>query len=464
MEPKSNFFAHFSFPIFVYSVLSTFFLYKNLSGITVILFVGSTIWLCRYAIKYENITPKKNRAIYEVLLLLLGISTVLTGNSFIIFFNYVFMFLLVLCLLLHHYYPDETWNFGTYFSSLILSVMGAVSMIGIPYADWKAYHTEQKGRKNDVLPHILLGLLISIPLLLIVLTLLASADIVFSHILSSVFSDIFHLPTLIGITLLFVFFFLSSYCGLRYMNKRDLFSQETEQKKYSAVTAITMLLPITFAYLVFSVVQIIYLFMGKMALPADYTYATYAREGFFQLLAVSVINVLLVVILQWLFRKHVLLQILLTIVSACTYIMIASSALRMLLYIQVYHLTFLRVLVLWTLAVLAFFLIGILIQIYRPAFPLFRYGVLLFSVCYLLLSLSHVDYFIARYDLQTVSDTGSPDYSYIVGLSTDAAPALVGAEESIQRDFMYQHENELTYHFRTFNLSHFMADRILSDL
>lgn len=322
----------------------------------------------------------------------------------------------------------------------------------------------KKGKKNEVLSHILLGLLFSVPFLLIVLTLLASADIVFSHMLSSLFSDIFHIPTIIGITLLFVFLFFSSYCGLRYIDKRDLCAQKLEQKKYSAVTAITMLLPLTLVYLVFSVIQILYLFMGKMTLPEDYTYAMYAREGFFQLLAVSLINVLLVVIIQWLFQKHVFLQILLTIVSACTYIMIASSTLRMLLYIQAYHLTFLRVLVLWTLAVLALFLIGILIQIYRPAFSLFRYGILLFSVCYLLLSLSHVDYFIARYDLQVVSDTESPDYFYIVGLSTDAAPALIEAEESVKRDFIYYHEKELTYHLRTFNLSHFMADQILSDL
>ena len=54
--------------------------------------------------------------------------------------------------------------------------------------------------------------------------------------------------------------------------------------------AITIAAMLTLLYLVFSVIQIVYLFMGNMTLPSGYTYAKYAREGFFQLLAVSVLK------------------------------------------------------------------------------------------------------------------------------------------------------------------------------
>ena len=41
------------------------------------------------------------------------------------------------------------------------------------------------------------------------------------------------------------------------------------------------------------------LFLGKMQLPEGYTYAQYAREGFFQLLAVSILNLILVLAVSY---------------------------------------------------------------------------------------------------------------------------------------------------------------------
>ena len=64
--------------------------------------------------------------------------------------------------------------------------------------------------------------------------------------------------------------------------------------------------------------------------------------------------------------------------SLCTFIMIASSVMRMIIYIRYYYLTFLRIFVLWMLAVLFVMFIGVLINIYRESFPLFRYGVIAF--------------------------------------------------------------------------------------
>ena len=313
--------------------------------------------------------------------------------------------------------------------------------------------------------HILIGLLLAVPFFIVSVSLLSSADIVFLYALRRLLQNWSHLhfSTAAGVLALFLFFFFSAYCGLRFFDRRDLSPRFTEKKSYSAVTAVTMLLPLTLVYLMFSVIQIVYLFRGNANLPAGYTYAGYARAGFFQLLLVSILNTFLVIAVQRLFREHRILKLFLTVISACTYIMIASSALRMLLYIRAYHLTFLRVLVLWALAVVALFLAGVLIQIYRPAFPLFRYGVLLLCVCYLLLSLSHADYLIARYNLQSVSTEQALDVDYIIsGLSTDAAPALRDADPSVKGYFLLRHERDLTYDIRSFNLSHFLADRILN--
>ena len=82
------------------------------------------------------------------------------------------------------------------------------------------------------------------------------------------------------------------------------------------------------------------------------TYSQYAHQGFWQLLFVSIINFLAVLVCMQVFGENKILEILLCVISVCTCVMILSAAYRMLLYVEEYDLTFLRVLVLWFLAVL----------------------------------------------------------------------------------------------------------------
>ena len=83
------------------------------------------------------------------------------------------------------------------------------------------------------------------------------------------------------------------------------------------------------------------------------TYSEYAREGFFQLLAVSFFNLVLVLAVLNYFKRHPVLTGCLAVISLCTGILLGSSAFRMCLYVAAYGLTFLRLGVLWFLALLA---------------------------------------------------------------------------------------------------------------
>ena len=47
-----------------------------------------------------------------------------------------------------------------------------------------------------------------------------------------------------------------------------------------------------------------------MKLPEGYTYSQYAREGFFQLLAVSIINFLMVLFVNKFFKESTILKVL----------------------------------------------------------------------------------------------------------------------------------------------------------
>ena len=168
------------------------------------------------------------------------------------------------------------------------------------------------------------------------------------------------------------------------------------------------------------------------------------------------------------FRENVVLKVLMTIISICTYIMIASSCMRMLLYIDAYLLTFLRVLVLWGLAVLSLFFIAVIISIYKNDFPLFKYCVVVVSILYLFLSFSHPDHVIADYNLSNIAGKDakaniSCDYDYLTNLSTDAAPVIAQYDgEWVREYFLNNSEFYRNRSIRQFNLSYYTA-KVLSE-
>lgn len=162
--------------------------------------------------------------------------------------------------------------------------------------------------------------------------------------------------------------------------------------------------------------------------------AEYARQGFFQLLFVSMINFTVLYLCLGCFRKHRILKLLLTVFSICTIIKIISSGYRMVLYVGEYRLTFLRLLVLWFLVVLTFWMAGGMVKIYKKEFCLFRYLFLCSFLLYAGYACLGESKVIARYNLNVHNsldaleewgDYQKPDLSYLLyGFPLDAAPLL----------------------------------------
>lgn len=101
------------------------------------------------------------------------------------------------------------------------------------------------------------------------------------------------------------------------------------------------------------------------------------------------------------------------------------------MYISRYNLTFLRILVLWSLAVIFLLMAGVTASIYMGKFPLFTYSTVIVTLFYLVLSFSRPDYWIARYNLNPFHLEYLDDYDtldnkkYLCTLSADAAPILL---------------------------------------
>ena len=448
----------------IYAFIFTICLYNNLTGITMPLFGIATIIYMVYALKLYDIKIKKLSWFYASVFMALTISNFLTGNMMIQLFNLVGIIFMIFIFLLHNVYDDERWNFSKTTLACIESFFYSIGAMDDFAKDMRVRHTRSKeenieSSKKSKFKYVLLGLVIAIPVTGIILILLSEADKVFNVFLSEYLSFDIRIGTVLGIIITFAISFFGSYCILRFFSKKVIKEEVTDKRSLEPIIAITVLSIISVIYLIFSVIQILYLFWGGMKLPENYTYAQYAREGFFQLLAVSIINFMIVLFVNNHFRENLLLKILMTIISICTYIMIASSCMRMLLYIDAYLLTTLRILVLWGLAVLSILFIAVIISIYKHSFPLFRYSIIVVSILYLLLGFAHPDYIIASYNLSHMdndikSKKISQDYEYLTNLSSDAAPAIYSYKEQ----WADQYFNNNSYcctdkSIRKFNLS-----------
>ncbi|MCH5263273.1 MAG: DUF4173 domain-containing protein [Lachnospiraceae bacterium] len=426
------------FPFFglgsaLYALFYTFCLYKNASGITYPFFVIGTLCYFFCSMRKLGVPYKKDSVFYIVSLVLLGISNCLTNSGPLLLMNKCGIFLLAFLLMIHTVYQDGNWNFPKYFCALAETFGVTITCVFRPFSDMVFYFDAQKqqknGKKSYFIP-ILIGIAITIPLLFVMTLLLASADAVFSNMLDSIL-EAFNFATIFQICFLMIAVFFGSYAICAALGMKNVKEEVGNHQVLEPVIAIIVTATLSVLYLMFSVIQILYLFIGNMQLPEGYTYSSYAREGFFQLLAVCILNLIIVLICLYLFRDNRALKVILTIISGCTFIMILSSALRMLMYINRYNLTFLRIFVLWTLAVIFLLMAGVTIFIYMNRFPLFTYSMIIVTVFYIGLSFAHPDYWIAKYNLMPTHMEYLNDYDiddsqqYLCRLSADAAPILL---------------------------------------
>ena len=472
----------------IYALFYTVCLYKNTSGIATSFFVGGTLcYFCLCMAKF-SVPFKKDAVLYIVSILLLGVSLFLTDDYRLISMSKIGIIMLLVSFMIHHFYNDKAWNFGKYLGSFVELLLDCITSFGNLVSDflhWKNRKKEEK-KLDGKGKYIVLGLIIAIPLVFIIFLLLVSADTIFANIFETIFNNIFQkivLPkNLLGILITFLFALFTTYSFIAAMAKKTIKEEVFNRRTQEPLVAITITIILSILYLLFCSVQIAGLFFGKLLLPEGYSYANYAREGFFQLLFVCIINLGVVLFCLAYFRESKLLKILLTIISGCTYIMIISSAIRMILYIQVYYLTFLRIFVLWSLIVIFIVMTGVLISIYNEKFPLFRFAMFTVTALYILLAFSHPDYFIASYNLskieakidaveekEVLSKYG--DISYLLSMSKDAAPAILDFYQNesqkvekndeswynIERYFDEAERDYKSMDLRTFNISRFIA-------
>ena len=377
---------------------------------------------------------------YYIAALLIAVSVVFTTKGSMHFFSTVAIVLLLEVAFLELLFSDTKAgrNFEERCKEVLLLPFATIANCMTGLLDGFGFLRKMKFFRNEKVRHILLGVLIALPLLVVVLVLLTSADMIFSSWTESALDHIFfssnpYLACLLTVVIYAVAYGIMAAASRMMVPKQvNVPNAEVQKKTGSALTAITVTVMLTVVYLLFCGIQLYFLFgAGNVSLPDGFTYAEYARQGFFQLLAVTFLNILILMFCRKLAGESVVLRVVLTVFSACTYIMIASAAMRMLLYIDAYSLSFLRILVLWFLGLNTLLVTGIILAIYRSKFPLFRYFVAVTAICYIVLAYANVDYIIAAYNTKSQEKMEKIDIDYLTTLSSDAAPVLLPALNEI---------------------------------
>ena len=401
--------------------------------------------------------------------MLIGLSSCFTANMAVGYYmNRLALALLFCIFILHQCHCDGKWNIGKYMSSICRYLIQAMGMIYYPFIHLRVYILSLRDKRYGNVFRLLAGACAAIPAVIFLCVLLGGADVVFHNMMRMILLDYLDPVTLFLAGIQAAVWTLIMYCLLCSAYGGSICDDMESVRTKSPAGAISFMAMIGFVYVVFCGIQIFYLFLGRGSLPEGMTYSQYARQGFFQLLFVAVLNLVMVLMCIKYFRSHVLLNGLLLLISLCTYVMLASAVYRMVLYVGQYQLTFLRILVLWFLAMLCVLMAGVVLLIFNNDFPLFRFCLAVISCFYLALAWMRPDYVAARYNVSHGYAAAWESGDDFRRLSSDAAPAVADVRDPEAKERMlswyadryYDWDHGDAMGLRTLNFSVMRARRL----
>lgn len=199
------------------------------------------------------------------------------------------------------------------------------------------------------------------------------------------------------------------------------------------ITAVVATFPIIFLYVIFFISQWKYFVSGFTGvLPENFSYAEYARQGFFELCAVSVINLLCITAIAVFIgrgrkNKAVVLKLLTIVFCLCTLILISTAIAKLVMYIQYYGLTQKRIYAMWMMAVIALVFLVIALGQFIPRIRIVAMSYTIFIAMFIPLALCNINAITAQYNTERylAGTLEEMDTELMEELGDSAIPSLV---------------------------------------
>lgn len=203
--------------------------------------------------------------------------------------------------------------------------------------------------KTKFIFNIIIGLIIGIPLAVLILSLLTNADMYFNQFIGFILTYLFKLlntgDIFINIIITIIAFTILMTIFLNIVRNKSTSLSTIKYYKVNKVISITILTILNLVFLLFLISEISKLTVNFLNLPIKYTYALYAREGFFQLLIVTTINFAIISYYTYctnaLDDKSLIKKLVLVLIGFSV-LLVFNSYYRMFLYLGAYGLTILR--------------------------------------------------------------------------------------------------------------------------
>ena len=391
-------------------------------------------------------------------------SLILTSNDFLHTFAFLYA-MVAYCYYLYGLSSDHRFRFA---DSIIADFIKVIFVLPF-YSFSDMFVSMFSGKSNKGGRFVLkafLGIVIAIIPTLIIYALL-SYDDGFNDIIENIFEDFNLFTTIVRMAFALP---LGAYAYGIYISSvdkkcDDILAPASYRKTMNsmrfapAVTVLTAVLPILFMYVVFFVSQWKYYVSGFTGvLPEGFSYAEYAREGFFQLCTVSVIN-LIVLIFVSLFLKRkenktsILLKIISLIFSVFTLVLISTALAKMMMYINCYGLTPKRVYSSWLMLVLVLVFVLIILKQFIRKIRLVALSLSVLVVMFSALCVFGVDSFIAQYNVDRYFEGTliMVDVNLLEELGDSAVPSMVRVYDellALPYDDMSNLEKDLFYELR----------------
>lgn len=216
--------------------------------------------------------------------------------------------------------------------------------------------------KTNKILNAVFGIIVGIVFSIVILLLLMSADDYFNKFVSKAFISI-NLD--FSKIMQFVIFFIIIFSiGVNLMRNRYIVMKENKTRKINHTIIISMLSVINLVFVLFLISEVSKLCGNFLQIPNGYIYSSYAREGFFQLLFVTIINFSIILYLIYktnVIKENKIIRNLVLILISFSVLLIFNSYYRMFLYIDKFGFTNLRLQVILFL-LMELILFGIIIK------------------------------------------------------------------------------------------------------
>lgn len=197
--------------------------------------------------------------------------------------------------------------------------------------------------KTNKILNAVFGIIVGIVFSVVILLLLMSADDYFNKFVSKAFISInFDFSKIMQFVIFFIIIFS---IGVNLMRNRYIVMKENKTRKIDHTIIISMLSVINLVFVLFLISEISKLCGNFLQIPNGYIYSSYAREGFFQLLFVTIINFSIILYLIYktnVIKENKIIRNLVLVLIAFSVLLIFNSYYRMFLYIGKFRFTNLR--------------------------------------------------------------------------------------------------------------------------